>query len=576
MATRQVSANPSELIVKQLSASGVKYVFYNSGSREAPFFDALEAEPNVHGILSLHEGIVTAMAGGYSQVRGDTAVMVVHLGSGLAQCLGQLINVWSGMLPVVVITFHADTGSFADRVILDLGHNTGPTLISTPFTKANWTVIEPEGLPAAVDRAIRVASTPPVGPVHLAVYDRLLNYRPTSSTVIENPPGRPRPGYPADADLEEIALALHSAERPMVYVGDGVWKSGGESEMRSIVERFGVPVVSMGNDLRSIPVAHPQHGGRLQQVAGAYKPDVIVCFGVRHTGNGNMADYQAFIDAGRVIALGHDVDNLTNMPGVSRVILADEKRALERLEALVASEYEPARYGKRRAAAVELGRKMRESRRARLMPKPEAGKVRPAVLLDALQDSLEQAGGGFVTTEQFAAPLDSVSERAGGGSTVYLRPAGNSEGYGMAAPIGAKLAAPDRPVVGLVGDGSVYYHDSAFWSAAHHRVPVLWVIPNNGAYGVVARSFGEAGGHMAKTGKYAGVVLDGVDPLKVADAFGVEGSRVTDEPKVGPEIKRGLDLVDREARPYVLDVRLPSGLPEKGVASKQFKLAKRR
>jgi benzoylformate decarboxylase len=219
---------------------------------------------------------------------------------------------------------------------------------------------------------------------------------------------------------------------------------------------------------------------------------------------------------------------------------------------------------------------MRESRRARLMPKPEAGKVRPAVLLDALQDSLEQAGGGFVTTEQFAAPLDSVSERAGGGSTVYLRPAGNSEGYGMAAPIGAKLAAPDRPVVGLVGDGSVYYHDSAFWSAAHHRVPVLWVIPNNGAYGVVARSFGEAGGPMAKTGKYAGVVLDGVDPLKVADAFGVEGSRVTDERKVGPEIKRGLDLVDREARPYVLDVRLPSGLPEKGVASMQFKLAKRR
>jgi benzoylformate decarboxylase len=140
----------------------------------------------------------------------------------------------------------------------------------------------------------------------------------------------------------------------------------------------------------------------------------------------------------------------------------------------------------------------------------------------------------------------------------------------MGAPIGAKLAAPDRPVIGLVGDGSVYYHDSAFWTAAHHRVPVLWVIPNNGTYGIVARSFGDAGGHMAKTGRYAGVVLDGVDPLKVADAFGVEGSRVTEEARVVSEITRCLELVDRESRPYVLDVRLPSGLPEGGVAAKPY------
>ncbi|MBI2965296.1 MAG: thiamine pyrophosphate-binding protein, partial [Chloroflexi bacterium] len=494
------------------------------------------------------------------------------LGAGLAQCLGQLINVWSGGLPVVVITFHGDTGSFADRVILDLGHNVGPTWLSTPFTKANWTVIEPEGIPAAVDRAIRVASTPPIGPVHLAIYDRLLTYKQSNSTLIEDAPARARPGYPADADLEEIALALHSAERPLVYVGDGVWKSGGEAQLRAVVERFGVPVVSMGNDLRSIPVAHPQHCGRLQPAASAYKPDVIVCIGARHNGSGNAADYEALLGAKRVLAIGHDVDNLTNFPGVSHTVLADEKRALERLEALVASEYEPARYAKRRATAVELGRKMRETRRTRLMPKPAPAVVRPAVLLDALQSSLEDLGGGIVITEQFAAPLDCVSEREGGGATDFLRPAGNSEGYGMGAPIGAKLAAPDRPVVGLVGDGSVYYHDSAFWTAAHHKVPVLWVIPNNGTYGIVARSFGETGGHMSKSGKYAGVVLSGIDPLKVAEGFGVEGARVTDEAKVASEIARCLRLVERESRPYVLDVRLPLGLPDGGVAAAQFQM----
>ncbi len=127
MPTRSFTGNPSALMVEQLAAAGVKYVFYNSGSREAPFFDALQASSDVHGILALHEGIVTSMAGGYTQVNGDPAVMVVHLGAGLAQCMGQLINVWSGSLPVVVITFAGDTGSFADSISLDLGHSAGPT-----------------------------------------------------------------------------------------------------------------------------------------------------------------------------------------------------------------------------------------------------------------------------------------------------------------------------------------------------------------------------------------------------------------------------------------------------------------
>ena len=172
MPTRQMTANASHLMVEQLVASGVKYVFNNSGSREALFFNELHSRSDIHGILGLHEGAVTAMAGGYTQANLAPGVMVVHLGAGLAQCMGQLINVWTGSLPVVVITFAGDTGSFADRISLDLSHNAGPTAISAPMTKASWTVIEPEGLPTAIERALRVAMTPPVGPVHLAIYDR--------------------------------------------------------------------------------------------------------------------------------------------------------------------------------------------------------------------------------------------------------------------------------------------------------------------------------------------------------------------------------------------------------------------
>ena len=97
MNTQRILANASQVMVEQLVASGVRYVFNNPGSREALFFDALASNPRIHGVMALHEGSVAAMAGGYAQANLDPAVMSVHLGAGLAQSLGQLINVWSGM-----------------------------------------------------------------------------------------------------------------------------------------------------------------------------------------------------------------------------------------------------------------------------------------------------------------------------------------------------------------------------------------------------------------------------------------------------------------------------------------------
>ena len=287
MQMRPITANPSQVMVEQLVASGIKYVFNNSGSREAHFFDALHSHPHINGILALHEGSVTPIAGGYTQAKLDPAVMVVHLGAGLAQCLGQLINVWSGSLPVVVITFAGDTGSFADQIALDLSHNFGPTAISAPFTKANWTVIEPEGLPQAIDRALRVATTPPVGPVHLAVYDRLLGPEQVSTHIIEKSIPELRSGYPAESDVEQLVRALSDAKRPVLYVGDGVWKSGAETQVTTLAEYFGLPVVG---DMRGVPLKHPLHCGRLDQAVNALEPDLIVCVGVRHSGSGKPED----------------------------------------------------------------------------------------------------------------------------------------------------------------------------------------------------------------------------------------------------------------------------------------------
>ena len=575
MSTHPVTANASQIMVEQLVASGIDYVFYNSGSREARFFDSLHANPDIQGVLALHEGIVTSAAGGYTQVNGDPAVIVVHLGAGLAQCLGQLINVWSASLPVVVITFAGDTGSFADHVELDLSHTFGPTSIAAPFVKASWTVIEPEGLPQALKRAIRVAKTPPFGPVHLAIYDRLLEDEMVTTNIIDDEVPEVRVGYPSDDDVETISSALDTAERPMFYIGDGVWKSDAGKQLISLAEHYGAAVAMVPfGDARGVPVSHQLHCGRIDVAAERIKPDYIFCFGVRHRGNGKIDDFDAFSTANDIISVGSGVANFQNLPGATLEILADERRTIDRLLKVAVKASPASKYEARRSANEAHSEALRDQRRKETGWAPkQTGKVRPLVLLDTLDEELEKAGGGVITFESPSTSFDAVQCKKGGGNNVYIRSAGGSEGYGIGAAIGAKLAAPDTPVVGLVGDGSTFYADSGLWTTVHHRIPVLYVIPNNGSYGIVAGAFGRAGEVMSDTGQYASVALEGIDRVAIAGGFGMAGIGGDNESELRDAITHGLDIVMNEQIPYLIDVKLPLGLPEGGTPAEVWKFA---
>ncbi len=574
MIVRPVKATASEILVEQLVASGVKYVFYNPGSREALFFDALHGNPNINGILALHEGSVTAMAGGYTQVHSDPAVMVVHLGAGLAQSMGQLINVWFGGLPVVVITFAGDTGSWGDRINLDLNHSFGPASISAPMAKATWTVIEPEGLPSAVERALKVARTPPLGPVHLAVYDRMLGGQQVSTDVIESGSNGLRAGVASNMDLVEILDALDSATRPMIYAGDGIWKSGGEKIAADLATHFGAAIATTNTDYRGISIKHPQHMGTFDAASSRYNPDFVLSLGSRHEGAGRAQDFLPFMRLSegnyRHFALGSDLEYLTNYPGLDLGCIGDEKDAISRILKIADVDYPFAKYDDRRNITLSGALKWRESRRKAMMPRSEEGRIRPGVLIDAIDDAMETMGGGYITNEQTAASHDAVSPGISENNNVYLRGGGGSEGWGVGAAIGAKLAAGDKPVVGFVGDGSLYYADSGLWTAVHHNIPLLYIITNNASYGIVAGFLGEAGGRMSDTGKYGGVVLEGIDPVKIADAFGMEGERINDEAQVEEAVKRGLKIVNDDNRPYLMEFTLPSGLPPGGEADQQY------
>ena len=572
MITKQMTGTPSDVLVEQLVASGVKYVFYNSGSREALFFDALNNNPNINGILALHEGTVASMAGAYTQVNAEPAVMVVHLGAGLAQCMGQLYNIWFGGLPVVVITFAGDTGSFTDRINLDLDASFGPASISVPMCKETWTVIEPEGLPNAVERALRVAATPPFGPVHIAVYDKMLGNQQVTTDIIHSGGGKLNAGHASDDDLQSIVRGLDEAKNPLLYVGDGVWKSGGGYFASELASHFGVPIASPETDLRGITLKHPQHMGMFNTAVSEIKPDVIVSIGTRHQGSGKKEDLDYLNGVKSIYALGSGIEYVKNYPGLDLGVIADEGDSLERMLEIAKSDYSLDRYDDRRKLTFQMAENWRSGRRSSLMGPHIANKVRPAVLVDAIDSALERLGGGYITNEQFAAPYDAVEFGLAENNNIFLKGAGGSEGWGVGAAIGAKLAASASPVIGLVGDGSLYYADSGLWTTVHHNIPLLYVISNNGAYGIVAGAFDRSGGTMSDTGIYEGVVLDGIDPVKIADAFGLGAETIDSENSIDETFDRALKIVQDENRPYLLDVRLPTGLPEGGSASQPFKM----
>ena len=118
----------------------------------------------------------------------------------------------------------------------------------------------------------------------------------------------------------------------MIYVGDGVWKSGAEQALTSIAEHYGAAVATTNGDARGVPVTHPLHCLRINEAVQAVNPDQLICVGVRHGGAGAASDFAPFASVERIIAVGSGVANFQNLPGLELEILADELRTLERLE----------------------------------------------------------------------------------------------------------------------------------------------------------------------------------------------------------------------------------------------------
>lgn len=564
-APTNITGTGGDLAIAQAKAAGAEYLFTNPGSFETGFFDAFTDTPGMQLIMGLHEGIVVSMADGYHRVSRKPAFVNVHAVGGTAQMGGQLYNASRDGSALVITAGMSDNQNFSDETVLAARPGFDQKQIPQQFTKISWEARKPETIPVMMRRAFKVASTEPGGPVYLAMADYALEAKNASAQILPADRFLIRARVrPEAAAVEKAAKWLTQAKRPVVIVGDEVTKSGAQGHLLALSERLGLPVASSdafpNNHFESFcnfPLQHPHYIGAYSPASEYIRktPDLIVFIGARDVGGEAIPRTPAVANEARVIRIGLDTNSMSRNYATDLALVGDVREALTDLAAALDSKktYEE------RTAEVQA---FSNARRNRLAAAVKANFGKPVIHADELNHAMAQHldPNSIIVSENLTGKCDSFKLGYRDDEMMWVSNTGHSLGWGLGASIGAAIAAAEakqqkRPVVCSIGDGSVMYSSSAFWTMARYSVPVLTVVWNNRNYQTVRHAYSRYRGKMEQTGHYAGMHLGNpdIDFVKLAQSQGVEGERVTRGADLEAALKRGTRAA-RDGKPYLVDV----------------------
>ncbi len=549
-----------QAMIEQLLAEGVRYVFGNPGTTEQPFMDLLQDYPQLEFILALQESVAVGMADAHARATGRPAFVELHAAPGLGNAMGLLYNVWKGGTPLVVYAGQQDSRALLQEPLL-AGDLVG---LARPFTKWAVEVTHGADVPFALRRAFKVAMEPPRGPVFLSIPMNVLD-QPAPDAVAPATTIPTRVGPDPDAVAQAAAL-LAGAEAPAIVCGDGVAVAGAQAEVARLAELAGAPIFTAVASEVVVDTRHPLFLGafpvasipRLREALAHV--DVLLVVGAAVFTQLVPEPEPLVPESVRLIHVHLNPWELGKNYRTDVAMLADPKRALAELAAALERTQTPAQReaARARVAAVEARR-----RRAAEALQQELARVRdrtpiaPLRLMQELADALPPGACVYdesVTASEALAHCLPVHEPGS-----YLRARGGGLGLGMPGTIGLKLARPDRPVVGVVADGAAMYTIQALWTAAHHKVPVTWVICNNRSYRILKLNMLQYLGEAAAGRRF--VAMDLTDPdldfARIAASFGVPGERVEQPDQLGPALRRAFAA----GGPALVDVVIDGTVP---------------
>jgi acetolactate synthase-1/2/3 large subunit len=562
-----------DVIVAAMAQGGVDHVFFTSGS-EIVFYQEAIAKARALGrpaprlITMTHEHAGLNAALGYCAVSGKPAATAVHVDAGTLNYGGAIHTAWRSGLPVL-ITAGAPPVSYPGsmRGSRDVGGHIwlqqtfDQNTIVRQYTKWDHRLEYQDNPGLIVSRALQVARSEPRGPVYLSL-PREISHVPVAKGTFPTVDqlGIVRP-VAADAELARgIVRELISARNPFVVVSDSGRNPATFAPLVALCELLGLAVVN--STLRSyhcFPKNHPLfHGG-----ASLADADAVLVL----EANVPWMPGKTAPPAGAYVAV-IDVDPVRGriptyeFPADVRMC-AD---ALAAIEALTAAAQEQLTTADRRRIAERSERWAATARSDRRARDDAALAVSGKTPIDPLWLSY-QLGRAIpddaIVFDEASRNLEPFLRSPNPGT--YFSNPGSSGGWSPGAAFGAKLAAPQRDVIAVTGDGFWLYAtaDSALWAAAHYNAPFMAVVYQNRSYRTATVNVRTTypGGYAERAGFDGGYFDPPVDFAKGAEAAGAYGENVRDPAEVGPALQRGLAAI-RRGIPAVISVWLPRLLQE--------------
>lgn len=537
----------AEAVVASLEAEGVDVVFGYPGGQAIKLYDALYDSKQIHHVLARHEQGAVHMADGYARATGNPGVAIVTSGPGATNTVTGIATAYMDSVPLVVITGQVPravigTDSFQESDIVG---------ITIPVVKHSFLLQSTDELTQTIREAFHIASTGRPGPVLIDIPSDLAG----STMMFEYPdevniPSY-KPTYRGNAkQVRAAAKLIEKAQRPVLYVGGGATISGATDELVRLADMMRIPVVTTLMGKGAFPASHElnlgpvgMHGAKYSNLAMT-ESDLIISAGARFSDRvtGRLSEFAPHAD---VIHIDIDPAEIGKVREAQVPIVGDLKGVLDALlDQLDKDGATP--------KSDEWVQRIEAWRERYPFYHPNLGddedEIVPELVMKELSRQLDPANSIVVTevgqhqmwAHQF---IDREVPRS------FLSSGGlGTMGFGFPAAIGAAIAQPDKMVVCVAGDGSFQMNSQEMATAAINKVPVKVLIMDNRALGMVHQWQ-----KLFYNERYSQTLLDeNPDFVKLADAYGWQGEKVTDPSGVLAAISRMLEAEG----PYLLDVRI--------------------
>jgi len=519
----------AEIVCESLLKEGVDVIFGLPGGAVLPLYGALAKYPDLRHILVRHEQAAVMAADGYARTSGKVGVCMATSGPGATNLVTGIASAQMDSIPIVAITGQVPRAAIGR----DAFQETDVTGITLPITKHNYLIMSVSDIAPAIKEAFHIARTGRPGPVLVDIPKDVLQDERAEFVWPDsvNLPGYNPPGEAPQEQIEKAAALINGAERPVILAGHGVLISQACDEMRELAEKAQIPVVTTLLGISSLPTDHYLNVGMPGMHGMAYssltvdKADLLISLGMRFDDRvtGRIKD---FAPGAKVIHVDIDASEFNKNVKADAPVLGDLKLVLNQLLPKVESN-------------VHMDwLKFVDTLRAEhpLNQLPESGELLPQQVLTELAQATR--GETIVVTgvgqhQMWAAQYCNFREP----NTLITSGGLGSMGFEVPAALGAKMGRPDKTVWSVAGDGGFQMTMCDLATAVENKIDVKFAILNNGILGMVH----QWQDLFYERDYFSTVYTGNPDFVKLAEAYGITGIRVTEKDQVAGAIQQAME-----------------------------------